>query len=318
MIEDLEGAAQSLYPLRELQSKNKLTKRVVVKDRTGQTQTIDVTVEGPVCVAGCTTKESIYEDNANRSILIYLDDSKEQDARIMQRQKQQSAGTIDYRQENSIKALLQNCQRMLEPVQVRNPYALQLQIPAEVFKVRRAHAQDLQFIEAVTFYHQYQRVKRTDKQTGEQYIETSFEDVAAANELMKVVLLRKSDELNHATRHYLELVKGYLQQQSKASFTTKEIRSAYKLHPSNQKRYMLQLLQTGYIQKVQNEAGIVYEVVSHEEYLSLQDRVKQVLDSALERLKVQGLPIVQQGSEPSKTTTDKGYSEKFKSSSKQA
>lgn len=318
LIEDLEGAQQALYPLRELQSKNRLVKRVVVKDKNGNTQTVEVTVEGPVCVAGCTTQEHIYEDNANRSFLIYLDDSKAQDSRIMLRQKQASAGLIDFEGERKVKVLLQNCQRVLEPVKVRNPYALQLQLPAEVFKIRRTHAQYLHFIEAITFYKQYQRNKITDPVTGEQYIETTLDDIAEANELMKVVLVGKSDELNHATRVYLEQIKEYLQQQQKDSFTTREIREGYKLNMSNQKRYMLQLLQAGYIQKQAGKDNVFeYIVTSYDEFISLQDRVKAVLDKALATLREQqSSQVVQTGSELSKPNADKESKPKFKSSSK--
>ena len=67
LIEDFDGAESVLYPLRELQSKKRIIKTVTFKDSRGQTKTVHLTVEGPVCVAGCTTKESMYEDNANRS-----------------------------------------------------------------------------------------------------------------------------------------------------------------------------------------------------------------------------------------------------------
>ncbi|NTW32625.1 MAG: hypothetical protein HGB12_08385, partial [Bacteroidetes bacterium] len=87
LIEDLDGTESVLYPLRELKSKRKITKTVTIKDSKGNTKTVHLTVEGPVSVAGCTTQESIYEDNANRSFLIYLDESKEQDERIMNYQR---------------------------------------------------------------------------------------------------------------------------------------------------------------------------------------------------------------------------------------
>jgi hypothetical protein len=51
---------------------------------------------------------------------------------------------------------------------VRNPFAESLHIPDEVFKPRRSNAHYLAFIEAVTFYHQYQREKQYDKDTGEE------------------------------------------------------------------------------------------------------------------------------------------------------
>lgn len=69
-----------------------------------------------------------------------------------------------------------------------------------MFKPRRTNAHYLAFVEVVTFYHQYQREKKHDPDTGEEYIETTLEDIAEANKLMKEILLRKSDELNGATR----------------------------------------------------------------------------------------------------------------------
>ena len=59
LIEDLDGADQVLYPLREIKSKKRITKTVVIKNTKGETRTITLKVEGPVCVSGCTTKESL-------------------------------------------------------------------------------------------------------------------------------------------------------------------------------------------------------------------------------------------------------------------
>lgn len=91
LIEDLDGIWSALYPLRELQSKQRISKTVTIKDKNGNTKTIHLKVYGPVCIAGCTTKESLYEDNANRCFLIYLDESNEQDERIMNYQRKLSA-----------------------------------------------------------------------------------------------------------------------------------------------------------------------------------------------------------------------------------
>ncbi|MBF6657306.1 hypothetical protein C3B49_03170, partial [Flavobacterium columnare] len=99
LIEDLDGAESVLYPLRELQSKKRITKTVVHKDKKGTTKTIHLTVEGPVSVSGCTTQESIYEDNSNRSFLLYIDESHEQDEKIMFYQRQLSAGKVNHEEE---------------------------------------------------------------------------------------------------------------------------------------------------------------------------------------------------------------------------
>lgn len=286
LIEDLDGAENVLYPLRELQSKRKITKTVVATDNRGSTKTIHLTVEGPVSVAGCTTQESIYEDNANRSFLIYLDESKEQDEKIMAYQRAQSAGKINTTEEIETKLLLQNVQRVLQPVSIRNPYAEVLKLPLEVFKPRRSNAHYLQFIEAITFYKQYQRAQRADTITGEIYIETTIEDIAEANALIKEILLRKSDELNTACRRYFEYLKAYLKSENKIKFTTKEIRETLKTKHSNQKRYMVQLLDNNYVKKeLQKDRTYLYEIVSYEEYEKLKNNITTVLDTILENIK---------------------------------
>ena len=287
LIEDLDGALSSLFPLRELQSKKRITKRISMKDNKGNTKTISVTVEGPICVAGCTTHETIYEDNANRSFLIYLDESKEQDELIMQRQRAQSAGTLNIQIERDIKNLMQNCQRILQPISIRNPFAEHLKLPPEVFKPRRTNTHYLAFIEAITFYHQYQRTQQADEQSGEIYIETSLQDIEEANKLIKEILLRKSDELNTACRRYFEYLKAYLKTESKTAFTAKEVRNALRTNHSNQKRYMLQLLENNYIKKSTGDKakGFNYEIVSYEEYETLKNSISTVLDDILNKLK---------------------------------
>lgn len=304
LIEDLDGAENALYPLRELQTKKRIVKTIASKNHKGETQTKYLVVEGPVCVAGCTTKEQIYEDNANRSFLIYLDESHEQDEKIMQYQRQLSAGEINTYQQKEIQEFLQNTQRILQPIKIINPYAKYLCLPSAVFKPRRTNNHYLQFIEAVTFYYQYQREKKHDTETGEEYIEVSIEDIENANQLLKEVLLRKSDELTGSCRNYLENLKSYLKTKKKKGFTNREIRQALRVNPSNQKRYNLQLQIGYYIKKVEGKkaTGYHYEVVSTIEYNQLQTDINSVLDTTLENLKKRfgGSKVVQSTNEPRK------------------
>lgn len=302
LIEDMDGAETVMYALRELISKKHIIKMVPLKDTKGVTRTITFKVKGPVTVAGCTTQERIYEDNANRSFLVYIDESKVQDENIMGYQRKKSAGTVNTEEEKNIKALLQNTQRLLQPVQVRNPFAEGLQIPTEVFKPRRTNAHYLQFIEAVTFYHQYQREKHTDKATGEVYIETTIEDIAEANKLMKEVLLRKADELSGATRNYFEQLKALLQEQKQSTFTNKEIKQLLRLPISTVKRYNLELLQSNYIKRNDNQKTKAYhfEITSYEEYMQLSTHIATVLDNIYNNLKAQQPTTAQITSEPIK------------------
>lgn len=288
LIEDMDGAENALYPLRELQSKRSIAKWVSHKDRNGNTKTIKLTVEGPVCVAGCTTQESIYEDNSNRSFLLYIDESHEQDEKIMQYQRKLSAGNVNIDAEIKAKRQLQNVQHLLKKIRVVNPYAEHLQLPQSVFKPRRTNAHYLQFIEAITFYKQYQREPKFDHKTGEEYIETTIEDIREANELLQEVLLRKSDMISGACRNYFETLKAYLKANSQTTFTNAEIRRNLRIKGTTLRRYHSQLIADNYIKKTNNNKykGYIYEIVSYEEYKELQKQINSVLDTCLKALQV--------------------------------
>ncbi|MCH2197109.1 hypothetical protein [Kordia sp.] len=286
LIEDLDGAESVLYPLRELQSKKRITKTVVHKDRKGTTKTVHLTVEGPVSVAGCTTKESVYEDNSNRSFLLYIDESSEQDKRIMNYQRLISAGKLNEESQLKSAELLRNVQRVLKPIRVINRYAEFLELPQSVFKPRRTNSHYLQFIEAITFYKQYQREPYFDEITGEAYIETAIEYIQEANELIIDVLLRKSDTLTGACRNHLEKLKGYLINNNQTTFTNAEIRRNLRIKESTLRNYNKQLLSENYIRRL-NKAktkSYCFEVVDINEYINLKEQINNALTTCLHRL----------------------------------
>jgi predicted transcriptional regulator len=292
LIEDLDGAESVLYPLRELQSKKRITKTVAHKDTKGTTKTVHLTVEGPVSVAGCTTQESIYEDNSNRSFLLYIDESAEQDERIMNYQRFMSAGKINVQEQIESTQLLQNVQRLLKPIRVINPYAEYLELPQSVFKPRRTNSHYLQFIEAITFYKQYQREKQYDKETGEEFIETTIEDIKEANELIIEVLLRKSDTITGACRNYLETLKGYLEKNNQTTFTALEIRRRLKVKKTTQWRYHQQLIDNYYVKKIKVKGENInrYEVTNPNEYKELEETISKSLEECISKIKCSNVP----------------------------
>ena len=287
LIEDLDGAEAVLYPLRELQSKRKISKTVTLKDSKGNLKTVTLNVEGPVCVSGCTTREELYEDNANRCILLYMDISNEQDQRIMEYQRQLSAGHIDQFEQRKIKEQIKNVQRVLKPITVKNPFATYLKLPDEVFKPRRTMLLLLLFTETITYYHQYQRELRTDTETGEQYIETSIEDVETAFTLLETTLLKKSDELNDACRTFFEKLKTYLKEQDTETFYSKEIRSAFRITPSSIGRYLYELERMGYIKIARGNRykGFEYKIQNWNDLEKMQDNAQNMVKSILENIK---------------------------------
>jgi energy-coupling factor transporter ATP-binding protein EcfA2 len=290
LIEDLDGVYNALLPLREFMSKQSITKLTTDKDAKGNNVQKVLTVEGPICVSGATTKENIYEDNANRSFLIYVDEGASHLNEVMEYQRKQQAGLINKAAQEKAKQELRNVQRLLiKDIQVINPYALHLRIPDNVFKKLRTNMHYLKLIEIITFYHQQQRPikKGTD---GTRYIETTPEDIYWANELVKEVLLKKSDELNGELRGFFEQLKSHVKTASKdpnATFFAKDIRKTYRMHPMQLTRHLIQLERRGYIKQVSSnrKTGFEYQVTEWEEYSQLQEGVN-IMDTILAKLKL--------------------------------
>lgn len=287
LIEDLDGAESVLYPLRELQSKRRISKTVTLKDNKGNLKTVTLNVEGPVCVSGCTTREKLYEDNANRCILLYMDGSSEQDNKIMDYQRRLSAGLVDEAAQQKIKTTIKNVQRMLRPVSVRNPYATYLQLPEAVFKPRRTMLLLLLFAETVTYYHQYQRQLQTDEATGEQYIESTPEDIETAFTLLETTLLKKSDELSDACRGFFEKLKAYLKELDTDTFHSRDVRTTLRIHPSNLKRYLNELDRMGHIRIVKGNRykGFEYKVQQWQDMEDLEGSTRTLIDGVLEQVR---------------------------------
>lgn len=139
LIEDLEGVYNAFLPLREFMSKQSITKLTTDKDAKGNNIQKLLTVEGPICVSGATTQGNIYEDNANRSFLLHIDESSNHLNQVMEYQRKIQAGIVNETEQQAAKQLLKNAQRLLRKVKVINPYATDLRIPDCVFKKLRTN-----------------------------------------------------------------------------------------------------------------------------------------------------------------------------------
>ena len=285
LIEDLEGVYNAFLPLREFMSKQSITKLTTDKDAKGNNVQKLLMVEGPICVSGATTLESIYEDNANRSFLLIIDETPTHLNEVMQYQRKLQAGLINETEQEQAKQILKNSQRLLRKVKVINPYAPQLEIPQCVFKKLRTNIHYLKLIEIVTFYHQHQREFKTDKD-GKPYILTTLEDIECANYLVKDTLLRKSDELSGEVRGFFESLKTSVSSKQLQSFYAKQIREAYRMNPMKVNRYLRELESRGFIQRNggNRKNGFEYEIHTWDEYEKLKSGIN-ILDEILQKLK---------------------------------
>jgi DNA primase catalytic core len=284
LIEDLEGVYNAFLPLREFMSKQSISKLTTDKDAKGNNVQKLLTVEGPICVSGATTQGSIYEDNANRSFLLHIDESSNHLNQVMEYQRKIQAGIVNETQQQTAKQLLKNSQRLLRKVRVINPYATDLRIPDCVFKKLRTNMHYLKLIEIITFYNQYNR-KLEKSQIGEPYIKTAIEDIELANWLVKETLLQKSDELSNDVRYFFESLKEQVKEANTTVFFAKDVRKNFRMHPMKLSRYLSQLVQRNYIKKISNrQSGFEYEILTFDDYQLLKEGIN-VLDKILENIK---------------------------------
>jgi DNA primase len=288
LLEDLDGSYNAQLPLRELMSNQEISRfSTKTNSRTGDSKQVYLHVEGPVCVAGATTKDRIYEDNANRSFLIQIEENPRHESEVLEYQGKVAAGMINFKQYEENINLLKAAQLQLEPMEVLIPFAPKLELPPHVFKKMRTKNHYLTLIKAVTLWNQKKRKQTTDHE-GNRYLISTLEDVEWANYLCKDALLRKSDELGGKTRNFFESLKELQTEMQKGSpvFYAKDIRKYFRLHPMQLRRYLDELEARGFIKckskhmKIGNE----YEVIAWDDYKQLKGSI-DALDSVLRKLK---------------------------------
>lgn len=239
-IAEEEGASRAAYSLKLLQSEGKISLAVPIKDpESGQIATKIKEVRGPVALFLTTTAPEIDEELANRCIVLTVDDSPEQTAKVhaAQRERETLDGLLARHRASALRALHHDAQRLLEPVAVVNPYARTLTFRADRPRTRRDHTKYLGLIRTIAFLHQHQRPRHTLPAPGPDgqtltYIEVTPADIAAANRLAAAVLGRSLDELAPQTRALLLRLHAWVQARAEAEgrppgtlrFTRREVR----------------------------------------------------------------------------------------------
>jgi DNA primase len=291
MLEDLDGSLSALYVLREFMSSGQVTKFTTEMDaNTGEHKQKQLIAQGPVCIVGATTKDKIYEDNSNRSYLIHVDETQAHQQNVMNYQNKIAAGLVDFKKIEKIQNLLKNAQRMLEPIEVRNPFQPDLVLPSVIFKPLRTNTHYINLIKAITFLHQHQLTIQKDE-NGMKYVETKLEHIEWANKLCRESLLRKSDQLSGAQRTFFEGLKTYLRSQNineknNTSFFSKDVREHFKMHNESLRRIMLAFENVGLVsRKSENKKqGFEYEIQFWDDYENIKNSVG-TLDKILSDLK---------------------------------
>ncbi|MFU8849354.1 MAG: DNA primase, partial [Opitutales bacterium] len=152
----------------------------------------------------------------------------------LQREARTIEGILASERRKDIQRVMQNAQRLIQPMRIANPYARELTFTTGRTRTRRDHEKYLTLIDTIALLHQHQRTPITHTISGRQIemLPVTLDDIAAANRLAPEVLGRSLDELPPQTRRLLESIKAHVRdlmnagqyEQKLARFTRREIR----------------------------------------------------------------------------------------------
>lgn len=288
-LEDLDGMKEEAQlAFRELQSRGMLSSSTTGQDEKGYSRAYEKIVYGPIASLCCTTHGHIYEDNMGRCFLIAVDETNEQTERIIHYQNQKASGKHDREEQQQTTTFIQNCIRLLKPLEVINPYADRVQLPPQAHKIRRLNELYQSFVQQITLLHQYQR-----KQDSRSRLIAQKEDLQQAADIMFDSIVLKVDELDGSLRHFYERLKQYVRAQSSEhyetySFSQREVRQALHVSKSQLQRYLYELVSLEYISLSggHSNKGYRYKIVYWDNMTRLKAEVKRHLQGQLDQLEI--------------------------------
>jgi DNA primase catalytic core len=269
-VEELAGAQGADYAIRNLISAKKLVIESTIKNPlTGKLETQVNTVNGPTAVFQTTTNPRMDAETRSRFIVISVDESPDQTRAILAAQRQ-SHTREGWRLRLAREAILkrhQAFQRLLKPLKVINPFEPLLSYPDESLLVRRDQPKYLNLILAVTFLYQLQRPIHNDAELGN-YIETTLDDIAIANELAHTLFGHSLDDLSRPGRELLRLIAGHVAEKTSSgsatghnapAFNRRELREAFKWGDTRLRTHLEELVEMEYVVPLAGRFGQTYQ-----------------------------------------------------------
>lgn len=288
-IAEVAGAEGARYALRNLISEKKLVIESTIKSAlTGRLETQLNTVYGPTAVFETTTNPDTDPETKSRYLLLSVDESPEQTRAIleMQRHGHTLEGMKRRRRRDAVRQRHHAFQRMLRPLVVVNPFEPLLRYGEDGrLLFRRDHPKYLQLILVVTFVHQMQRAVKHDEEIGD-YIETTLDDIAIANDLAGELFGQSLDDLSSPSRDLLRLTRGFVQERAtamkvaceKVEFSRRELREALGWGEYRLRVHLRELVEMEYLAPLSGRFGqrFCYRLLTLPETASMMPGLKTV------------------------------------------
>ncbi|MCH2230805.1 MAG: helix-turn-helix domain-containing protein [Crocinitomicaceae bacterium] len=249
VIPEYKGITESkaIKDLKRLQSKGIIVNDTPKKGSNGLLYTTKQEVKGHTSSIGACDKSKRYFENEPRTVLVGLDNSLDQEKRLMEYDCLLMAGMIDESAQNDAKELLQYVTANVQPLEVVNPFASKLMLPISIPNARALTMQLMNFVNIVTLFNQYQR-KRDEKGR----LITEPEDVRIAIDLFLDAIMVNIDEIDATTRDFFDRMKTLYKRQPKAEKTalsSLQIRQELNMSKTTTNRLLRTLVEYEYVKK---------------------------------------------------------------------
>lgn len=287
IVEDLEWTTDMLQPLATLQTYGRLINTRATKDKDGMLHSITSEVHANLCLIACAFADKNFEEAALPFLCLQLNHSLQQDILVMNYQKQCKAGLIKTDEVNAAKTQLKNIIATLQNVSIINPFATLINLPDEVAYPRKSLLLLLNFIEVITYFFQYQREQKVNKETGEVFTITHPNDIELAFKLLKNNLFRRADELSTSARGFYNWLASFLSEAKTQQFTQLDIRKSKSIHPRTLARYLQELVLFSYVQVCggnKHRGGFIYKLTNFDKQGNLKNSIEADLQNTMQKI----------------------------------
>jgi hypothetical protein len=247
-VEDDERA-EATRALREMLSAGKLTKLMPVKVDGGRVETVHIEQDGPIAFVESTTLTKVFDEDANRCLMLHTDEQPEQTRRVVRKLAAAYRGVTGEAVSERIVQRHHALQRMLGRPPVVIPYAERLGelLVSDRVEVRRAFPQLMSMVQALALLHQRQRQKDANG-----HLVASPDDYQLARHLLAAPMSRLlgGRVSAPARRFYDRLVKW-----ATGEFTTSEAKNRETSSKSAVYGWVAELHDAGLVEMVEAPRG---------------------------------------------------------------
>lgn len=243
-----DDTAEATRALREMIESGRLSKLATVKQPDGTNKAELIEQEGPIAFTESTTLGRIFEEDANRCLLLASDETEEQTRRILRATARAASGAVQGETDRT-RAVHHAIQRMIPRVGVTVPFAegIAESFPSDRLDGRRSFRHLIQLVRAVALLHFRQRQRDAD---GNVVAEPADYQVAAV--LASDPLAASRGDLGDSTRRFFEAIKAVFPE---GEFDSNQAQEAGRLQRSAARTRLSELAAVGLIVQTSEPKG---------------------------------------------------------------